>query len=63
MIRVFFQGKSNKKIKGRGYEGETDFTSFVMHKKFLDTPEAINIISKKLMRKPKDFDVAGNKVG
>jgi tRNA(Glu) U13 pseudouridine synthase TruD len=62
MIKVFYKGKANKKMKARGYEGESDLTEFVLHKHFAETSEAINTICKKLLRKPKDFNVAGNKV-
>lgn len=61
MIKVFYKGKSNKRAQER-FNGESDYTDFILHKKFIDTPQAINVIGKKIWRRSKDFYVAGNKV-
>ena len=60
MIRAEYQGRKNKKL--RRYDGKTNILSFVLHKKFTESQDAIYTIAKKLNRNPKDFYIAGNKV-
>jgi len=56
-VVIAYSGKKNKKFKSR-QEGQLKFT---LHKSFIDTQSAINMLARKLNKKPNDFFVAGNK--